>query len=394
MFFMKTFILFLLFIFASTLFVHAEYEYKEENLIISYEYAVERVISNSLAISDIETRLYPMRNRYAAIRTVLFWLERGSVPHNIPRNNRELPGELWRLEHIHERQTRENMVRDTRRDLASLGREIEVLEIQKISLALSLENQLRNAIFSYIDLRRSIEILKDDLLIEKDAVNHINIRYDFGMVSRSAVRLAEMNLNQSKLRLEENLFNLSGLSRNLNALLHFDYYIQLYIEIDTDISFEEDETAVIMSPTIRTLQIAVDGRAEDLQIFRRQHQQQGRTSGTAERREIDIQRETLEYHYNRAVAERDMRINTMQNLLYNGINDLETLIAGRVQLYNELEHALDGLEAAYLNLSLGRTTEHSLNQTRLNIQRIEQRLERNSFQIWLLIFRLQNPSLL
>ena len=395
---MKTLIVFLIFITFNTFFVHAEYE-EEDILIISYEYAVERVISNSLAISDIETRLYPMRNRLAAMRLVLSWLERRHIPHNMPENNRELPGELWRLRSMTPERARDDMIEETRLDITGLIREIEVLEFQQANIALSLENQLRNAIFAYIDARNSIEIQKRELLIEEESVNHINIRYDFGMVSRNAVRLAEMNLNQSRLRLEESLLNLISLSMNLRLLLAIEY--EIYIEIDTDISFEKDESAIIMSPTVRTLQITVDERSDDLQAFlyetareRRRRQEMGWPLSQAERREIDFQQSIFEYHYNRAVAERNMRINTMQNSLYNAINDLETLTSGRIQLYAELEHALRDLETAYFNLGLGRVTDHSLNQTRLNIQRIEHRLERNSFQIWLLIFRLQNPSLL
>ena len=374
---MKTFALFLLFTIASIFFVHAEEE------IISYEYAAERVVANSLAISDIEARILPMKSRAAAINLVLFWLERRYVPQTIPQNNRELQGELWRLDSMYSEQARENMVRETRRDLARLRREIEDLELQKANTALSVENQLRTAIFSYIDAKNSVEILKNELLIEEENFNHLNIRYGFGMVSRNTIRLAEINLNQLKLRLEESLLNLDSLSRNLSLLLNLDY--EVYIEIDTDISFEEDENAIIMSPTIRRLQIAVDGRSADLQSF---------LFETRHHSETGSQRNTLEYNYNRAITELNRAINTMQNSLYNGINELGTLTAGRVNLYAELENALNNLEVAYLNLSLGRITDHSLNQTRLNIQRIEQRLERNSMQIWLLIFRLQNPSLL
>ena len=389
----KIFIFFLICIIANILFVNAEEE------IISYNDAVERIISNSLAISDIETRLAPMRDRLSAMRLVLSWLERFQVPETMPQGNRELSGELHRLNSMRPQQAREDMIKQTEIDIIKLRREIEALELQQVSLALSAENQLRNTIFSYIDLKNSIEIQKSELIIEEENLNHTTIRHSFGLVSRNALELAEINLNQSRLRLEESILNLNATARNLSNLLYLDHYIN--IEIDIDILFEENTRSIETSPNVRILQIEVNNRNDELQRFldetrreRERRERDGWPFTTAENREISFRRGELEYHLDRATTERDILISRIQTALFNGIDELENLITSREQSYISLERAEHELETAELELSLGRITEHSLNQIILNIQRINQRIERTNLQIWLLIFRLNNPSLL
>jgi len=202
----------------------------------------------------------------------------------------------------------EDMITGITEDITNVDRQIQDLRLQQERLKQVRELSLRRVLIDLCDATSSMYIAQTHLALLENNLRRANIRYELGMSSVSEVRILERNLAQARLDLEvlrvsrdvaqENLNHLLGVSRLQLTSVEFDRELHI---VPTDVErFIED--TVLLSPSIRQLQLVVDEAEDARQSYI------GDDEGILR---------TLNEAYERAVLVRSQAIASMEALMHN-----------------------------------------------------------------------------
>jgi len=279
----------------------------------------------------------------------------------------------------------QDMIADIAGDIASVERQIQDLRLQQQHIKLARELSLHRALITLCELTSSINVAKAHVALLESNLHRAKIRYELGMSSVNDIRALERALAQTKLDLDalhinrnmaqENLNHLLGVPRSQLTLVEFDRELRA---IPQNIELYVKE-AVILTPTIRQLQLVVDEANDTRQAY----------TGDDE----DVLR-ALNEAYERAVLGRNQAIVSMEALMHNGFNALANLQIQKDILLLELEHLQHTLAATQINLDAGRITQHAVAQIEFSIFSVETNLNVLLNEMWVLSFMIENPSLL
>jgi len=295
-----------------------------------------------------------------------------------------------------------DLTEDTRHSMNDLDRQMSRLRLQQEQMTFTVENVLRSTIISVANQAASIELMEAELALSEEDMRMLTIRYEFGMISSNELRIAEHNLLQEQRRLSENLLNQYILLQSMNHFLQQPLSQLTAIELDRELPEIPEDLAehiaalVPETPPIRQYQIAIDSANANLRrhITRANRIANSRNLSADERQQEREARTALQDAYDRAVAERNQAIATMEAAMRRAYYEFENLVFQQLSNYLELAHAQSLLETALTNLELGRITPFQAEQATMAVLRAEQNIERTLNQKWLLAFRLEHPSLL
>ena len=295
-----------------------------------------------------------------------------------------------------------DLTEDTRHSMNDIDRQMSRLHLQQEQMTFTVESLLRSTIIGMTNQSASIELMKAELVLSEESFRMMTIRYEFGMISANDLRIAEHNLIQERMRLSESLLNQYISLQNMNHLLGQPLSQSTAVELYLDFpEIPEDLDAhitalVLQTPPIRQYLLAIEGARANLRlhITRANRIADSRTLSEDERGQEREARTALQEVYNRAIAERNQAIATMEAAMRRAYNEFENLVAQQLSNYLELAHTQALLETALTNLELGRITQFQAEQAGMAVLRAEQSIERTINQKWMLAFRLEHPSLL
>jgi hypothetical protein len=378
--------------------------------ISDFTWRIHDVRTYQESISRIQadiTHASAMLNHYIALDDpeyagqVAFWQSR----LNALRSMLELTFAL----HSVAEETRENL--ETSRDIMRqrlfiLDRRIESLEISVEMVRVNTELNLRNLIVRVSQTERDIEILESAIAISRENLRHLRILHQHGRISNSALRAAEINLEQENIQLETLRLSLNNermaLSRLLNLPITRPISVAIpnrQVNLPTNLNvFISDRTERDLS--IRQLEIDVEiARAElriaNLELSLRRNAVAANGSNASERI-------TRERAYEQAVITRD---NTRRSLdtIIRGLdeakealeldirsraNEINRLVLQQSSISLELENAQRQHEIAEAFFIAGRRSRLDVDRTVHLIMQLENDLERNRERHWVDTFRL------
>lgn len=303
------------------------------------------------------------------------------------------------LNRLHDGRQIQDMLAAATHGLEEIDRQIQNLRAQREQTALSMENVLRSMISAISEQEMLINALEADIKISEESLRQITILNGFGLRSANDLLAAERGLIQDNLQLEEHLRNKHSLRQNLNLLLGQPLF--QFTVIEFEIIFPESpedltrhiSEAAAKSPAIRQAQINADRAKSELQFFENQLRNNLRENLA----ETDDERDTriaLREAYARAALGRDQEIRATEAAMRRALNDMENLSTRKEAQLIELENAQTRFENILTDLDLGRATQFDKAQAELAVLNAKQNIERTIMQQWLLIFLLENPSLL
>jgi len=346
------------------------------------ESALEDFFSSVLPLDDEGSASPSIQSLQAAIQGMIGAHDLNNSLAMMEMRHNSISQEIQDLQNGTRMQER---IAEARGDLADLERAMKNIRFQQEQTKLGSERTLRNLIIVSAELSLSVETEKANLTLTEENLNRARVRFELGLASANELRLAEQSLAQARMDLNTLLINQANAQQNLNHLLGATLPQFTVIEFEREIiELPENLTmhiigAITQSPTIRQLQLDVDRAREEQRAYT------GFDRDTIR---------TLREAYERAVLGRDQAKGAMEAAMRRGFNDLDNLLIQNRSLGIELENASLALEAILLNFQLGRATQHDVAQVRLNIYRIEQRIEANQNSKWTQSFLLENPSLL
>jgi outer membrane protein TolC len=341
----------------------------------TYEQALAASLENVLALQDLDARI---REHKDALEELM-------------DNLREWRWENWPNE------SREIF----RRQITEIERQIRRVELSRGIAETNIERALRGALVTVSVTAHNIQILEERLTLSEERLLRTGVLRRFGMASANELIAAEQNVRQLRM----DLFNLRVTAFNQQQALNYIMQQPLYQE--TTVTFEieltglpEDldkyiQTAITRSPGIAQLQITVDSRADEMDVFAQTHRDRGarERSGAWNLSDDDLQEswDSLVRAHERAVRERGEAVRAMESTLraaYNGIVQMQNQeTAARL----DLEWAEAELETAQRQLALGRVTAFDVNNASFTVFNRELSLQNIHLQIWLAEFSLANP---
>jgi len=284
---------------------------------------------------------------------------------------------------------RREITYETRRDLnkayRQLERQMEVLNLGQQQSKLVIENTLRSLIITVIELETRIEAMEAELVLTEENLRRVTVRHQFGRASVNELRNAQQALLLAQMDLAQHKTSLYSAHNSLNHLLGQPLSQYTVIEFEATLLHENFDLsdhirrAIPSTPTISQLQLDVDWANEARRAYRGNNR--------------DTQRELREA-YERTVLTRNQAMRTMEAALRRANNELTNLQTTMEVRQLELYRAIQRLEAAETNLSLGTITRHEVEQAKLAVFHAEQAIASTLNQKWMLIFRIENPSLL
>jgi len=275
-----------------------------------------------------------------------------------------------------------------------LDREIAVVEMNIEVLALRTKFVLHTTVANIIGAEMDIDTAEASIAIERENLRHVTLRHRLGLASASDLRAANTRINQAYMNLD-NLHTAAAIAReSLNELLGLaacQYVIiefeRILPEIPEDLAYYITQK-VLQTPTARRMQITVNRYQEELAwhqyncIYSRRRRNECETC------------ETLTESHKRAVIDRDLEIRRMEVALRITYNRLEQLQTGEMAARLALELGLYNLEMVKTNYDLGRVTQLDVDRAAMSLAVLEQTIERNLYQQWLLKITINNPELL
>ncbi|MCL1845804.1 MAG: TolC family protein [Defluviitaleaceae bacterium] len=327
---------------------------------------------------------------------------------------------------IERQQDRENineMTRAARRNLNEFDRVAEILGFNRDQAALGMELALRNMIVAMAEIDRGEALLVAGIDLMEQGVARMKIMHEVGLVSENALSTAEHNLAQSRTQLDELRRGRQTLMHNINYLLGQPLFQDTVIEFERELSeFPEDleghiEGLLADTHAVRLSQFDID-RAKEARWVYTGHNREIRVSDNERRRAFDTSRErsddiwrtyltpaeqdimairnriALQEAVERAESSHEQTIRTTQATILRGFNEFEGLIARYEALFADAEQADADVDAAVTGYELGQVTAFDIEQARMELLRIELEKESIRNQKWILMFRLENPSLL
>ena len=362
----------------------------EEPVVLTYEEAQQKALSDILTVQDIDNIIREMQGQ-----------------------RRDLQGA------VRDTPTSSARRREAQRDLNEFDRNIQGLRIQQEQAKTMAEFTLVRTIASIAEHGLRLELLEADLAQAEDGLRRMEVMHEFGLASDRDLRSAQYNIAQYHTRLEESLRGKESLRQELNALLGLPLYQYTLVEHDMALPvFPEDldlyiQAMVQEAPSIRNLQLEVYSALDDRWVYTGNHRDivisardrqrawaDTRTTGETGTREPTQEilrlrnRLALQEAVERAIQERDQAKQILEANIRQGFTDLYNLFVRQETLETQLSQAEDALDTILIEYNLGRITRVDVERARLAIQRAEQDIELLSVQKWVQGFRLANPSLL
>ncbi|MCL1877469.1 MAG: TolC family protein [Defluviitaleaceae bacterium] len=327
------------------------------------------------------------------------------------------------LERLEERESIDELKRSARQNINEFDRTSDILRLNREQAAIGMEFALRNMIVGMAEIDRGEALLEVGIDLMEQGVDRMTIMHEVGLVSENALATATHNLAQTRTQLDELRRGRQTLMQNMNYLLGQPLFQDTVIEFERVLpEFPEDleehiEEMLDETHAVRMSQFDID-RAREARWVYTGHNREIRVSDGERRRAFDTtrvrsdnlwrtylteaeqeimairNRVALQEAVERAESSHDQTVRTTQAAILRGYTEFEGLIARYEALYADADHAAAEIESAVTGYELGQTTSFDIEQARMELLRIELEKESVRNQKWILMFRLENPSLL
>ncbi|MCL1884981.1 MAG: TolC family protein [Defluviitaleaceae bacterium] len=319
----------------------------------------------------------------------------------------------------------EDIIDGVRSAVDVIERQMQNLRITQEIIEISLENGLRSILLILADMDSAMELLELSMELGNENLRRMNVMYSVGLISSHELRGVEHAISQNEVQHDALIHGRETVVRSLNQMLGLPLDTQTVIELERGIpEIPEDEyfddylmELILQSPTIRQLQYVVD----DAKRVRRDYiadsdtitaergtgnirisdRDRNRAMQAAAGSEENIEqimalrnRIAIQEAVERAIAERDQAIRTMEAAIRQAYRELDSHNVQLAARERELARAIASLGVAEANLSAGRVTPFDVAQAEMAVINIELAIEGIFNQICFLLFTIENPSLL
>jgi len=335
--------------------------YGQEALSYRQALALAQENENALAVRSVDAQIAAVRDELNELMEML----QESSWSNWPDN----------LRNVYQRQ------------ITELERQILFLQLNRDITMVGIERSLRGALVNDRVTANNIAIAEERLTLSEERLRRTVILRRFGLASANDLYAAEQGLSQQRMELEHLRVTASNQRQALNLLLHQPLNREIEITFETGSSdLPEDleryiSAAVPQAPSIRQLQINIDRRRDERELYSATHGD-------------DARQETLTAltgAHNRAVRERDNAVCAMEAAIRASYNGIIQLRAQKDAAVSELERAMHEWETAQRQFQLGRVTQFEVDNARFVILSRELALQNITYQLWLAEFSLFNP---
>jgi len=218
-----------------------------------------------------------------------------------------------------------------------------------------------------------------ELLLLEETQRRAQVRHNLGMGSLSEMRTAEFNLAQARIHFATQQTHQRSLQQGLNHLLGEPLQQNTIVLVDAFCSAATDHVTIDPAPELIAAQVTQRINATP--------------TVRSLRLALSIARE-LDEGVELAEARLDSAIQSMELAWLQAQNDARNLMYQRVLWALELDMANAALEAALIQLELGRITSFDVVRLQYNVSLIENELVAICHRLWLLDFLFTHPALL
>ena len=293
---------------------------------------------------------------------------------------RRLYAVLVRLE-----ETTQEELDEIDQQIAELSANIQLMGINKEMSRISTELTMRNALTSIANTELDIRL--SEARLEQDRTNlHVaELRFEAGLISETALREAELDLQQNEANLYALNTTLVGDRQNLNRIIQRtltgNYYIVYEREL-TDLPANLNNfinQRVNRQPTVRIADINLSRARVALRQFET-------AFGSTERA-------VRERAVTQAERERAEAIHNIEAAMRSQYNTLTTILRSNESLEIDLQRATERRDSVIISYEAGFATAFDVAAAELAILAAEIGIERNLNNFWNLQFLFVNPFL-
>ena len=324
-----------------------------------------------------------------------------------------------------------DMVDEARLGLYEFNRQLDNLRFSREIAEANMESAVRGilVVMAELDIHRST--LEAAIQLAEENLTRMVVSHQVGMISAHDLRTIENNLAGMHTDLQELIRSQDALRQNLNYLMGQPLLQYTVVEFDRVLptipsNKQQHMTQVInQCPTIRQLELALQSaRAERQTYINRDRGSRLTQNNDRDLRITDAERRralnnpirntnrnaidqanddeirrirnriAIQDAVERAEAALEQAIRSMESAMLTGFNDLESLFIQIETHERELTQAEATLAMVEANFAAGRVTQFDVNQAQMAVTTAEQGIESIYNQMWILDFRLDNPSLL
>jgi len=320
--------------------------------------AVQSIIGNTLAMQDTMNALSMLEMQRAMLQSQI-----------IPINNENQRTEL---------------IREMRNGVTTLEHQIELSTITYGQTRLLRELSLRQLIVAVADSTISLESTQASLALAEENFRRTSVQYEFGLISRNALRTVEQNITRINNELTDRQADLYNARQSLN------HFLGQPLSQETTIEFEH---ALPVMPE------DLDEHIEEIlplfpNIIRLQHDVN--ITGAARRAYRGSNRETrntLQAAYDRAQLELSQAKMELETSIRRTFNNIETQLRRKENLYTALSLAVEAVALEQSNVLNGRATQFDVDTALLAVFNAELDLQRAYNALWIQAFIFDNPIL-
>jgi len=320
--------------------------------------AVQSIIGNTLAMQDMMNALSMLEMQRLTLQSQVTPIQDGNQ--------------------------RSELIRELRNGVTELEHQIEISTITHAQMRLLRELSLRNLIVAVTDATISLESTQASLALTEENFRRTAVQYEFGLISRNALRTVEQNITRINNELTDRQTDLYNAHQSLNhflgqplsqeTIIEFEHALP---EIPEDLN-EHIAEILPLFPNIIRFQHDVDRTGAARRAYRGSNRET---------------RNTLQAAYDRAQLELNQAKMDLETSIRRSFNNLETQLRRKENLYRALELAVESVILERSNMLSGRATQFDIDTALLAVFNAELDIQRAYNALWVQAFIFDNPIL-
>jgi outer membrane protein TolC len=222
------------------------------------------------------------------------------------------------------------------------------------------------------------------LALAEENLRRTTVQYEFGLISRNALRTVEQNITRINNEITDRQTELYTARQSLNHFLGLPFSQQITIEFEHALpeipEYLDEHIAEMLPlfPNIIRLQHEVDRTGAERRAYRGSNRET---------------RNTLQATYDRAQLELSQAKMERETSIRRSFNNLETQLRRKENLYTALELAVEAVALARSNVVSGRATQFDVDTALLAVFNAELDLQRAYNALWIQAFVFAHPLL-